>query len=341
MAEINLNDALSAIKEQVEPAISKLLTSYIDPIYSDLVHYQIGMGGKRIRPSLLVLSGQLLGGKIEDLIYPAASIEILHNATLISDDIMDGSEIRRNKPTTWKRFGKSIAECLPFTYLIAAFEGLNDSPYSHRLIDLYNKTIKIIMEGQIKDLLFERSGRDDEPYIVENRYKTVTTDDFIQMTGQKTGILLQTSCQAGAICANATEEQIDLIGQFGMNVGIAFQILDDLLDVFGNEQEFGKKIGVDIADKKMGNFVVLTAIEQLGGEDKETVINFLNDPNDTSDEDVAKIIGIISKTNAKDDARKIAQSYIQKALESLDRLPNNQYSEMLIELANYVAERNK
>ena len=341
MSDTNLKEKLSEISGLVMPVIEELLTQNVEEHNSELVVYQCKVGGKRIRPSLVVLSGQVFGAGINELLYPAASIEILHNSTLVIDDIIDHSEFRRDEPTVWNKYGKSIAECTAFDYLAAVYEGINHVNNSSKLIDLYSKTLKTIIDGEIKDILFERSGREDEDYVVKNRYQTITKDDYFKMIGQKTAVLLQACCKAGAIVAGASDEQINIIGDFGFNLGNAFQIYDDILDIFGNEKEFGKKIGKDIIEKKMGNFVILSAIEQLESNDRDIICNLLNGSSEISDQDVETITSLIKKTDAKQIAESNASTYIQNALRALEKLPNNEYNEKLAELAKFIIDRNK
>lgn len=341
MTNINIKEKLSQISESVNPVIEELLKEDVEGVNHELVLYQCMVGGKRIRPALVVLSGQVFGGNRKDLLYPAASVEILHNSTLIIDDIIDHSEFRRDQPTVWNKYGKSIAECTAFDYLASIYTGINHVNNSSRLIDLYSKTLKIIIDGEIKDILFERSGREDEYYVVKNRYSDITKDDYLKMIGQKTAILLQMCCMAGAICAGANDGQIEIIGDFGYNLGIAFQIRDDMLDIFGDEKEFGKKIGKDIIEKKMGNFVILSAIEKLEPADKDIIHDKLNSLELITDEDVVLITSLIAKTDAKQVAEDAANLYIQNAMMALGKLPQNEYSEYLGQIAKYIVDRSK
>lgn len=341
MIDIKIKEKLSEISKLVEPAINELLIENVEQNNAELMLYQCQSGGKRIRPALVVLSGQMFGCDINDLLYPAASIEILHNSTLIIDDIIDHSHFRRDEPTVWNKYGKSIAECTAFDYLASVFAGINHANNSSKLIDLYSKTLKIVIDGEIKDILFERSGREDENYVVNNRYSTITKDDYFKMIGQKTASLLQACCQAGSIVAGASDEQIATIGDFGYNLGIAFQIRDDILDIFGDEKEFGKKIGKDIIEKKMGNYVILSAMEQLESDDKNIICQLLNESGDITDNDIMTVTDLIKKTNAKDDAENTAGKYIENALQALGKLPQNEYSQQLNELAKYIIDRSK
>lgn len=341
MSNTDLKEKLANINQLVNPVICELLTLDVEEKNKDVALYQCMVGGKRIRPALVILAGQLFGASADELIYPAASVEILHNSTLIIDDIIDHSDSRRDQPTCWSKYGQSIAECTAFTYLASTFGGLTKSNNSSRLIDLYSKTLKIIIDGEIKDILFERSGREDEPYVVNNRYKNITTDDYFEMIGQKTAVLLRACCQAGAIVANANDDQIYSVGEFGFNLGMAFQVRDDILDIFGDEKEFGKKIGKDIIEKKMGNFIILTAMEELDQNDREILRSLLEGDSQITDNEVQIVTSLINKTNAKNIAEKAANSFIEKSFGSLEQLPQNEYKDTLEQIANYIVNRDK
>ncbi len=341
MTNAGLVKKISEVNILVGPIIKELLTRDVEKQNAELAFYQCNMGGKRLRPTLVVICGQIFGADIKDLIYPAAAIEILHNATLITDDIIDHSTTRRDQPTCWSKFGKSIAECEVLVYVASAFAGLSHTQNSSKLIDLYGRTLKIVIDGEIKDILFERSGRQDENYVVQNRYKTITKNDYFEMIGQKTAVLLQASCEAGAICAGAGDEEVKLVGNVGYNLGIAFQIQDDILDIFGDEKEFGKKIGKDIIEKKMGNLLILLAIEQLEPAEKAIVVGLLEGEKGISDDDVVTVKSLIGKTDAKKVALDLAQSHIKIAYESLKTLPDNIYRQELESAIEYVVGRKK
>jgi len=341
MQNTNLTENLTEISKLVDPIINQLLSDNVEEYTSEVALYQCGVGGKRIRPALVVLSGQMFGADVNDLLNPAASVEILHNSTLIIDDIIDHSEFRRDQLTCWNKFGQSIAECTAFVYLASVFKGLSHANNGAKLIDLYSNTLKVVIDGEIKDILFERFGRDNEDFVVKNRYENISKDDYFKMIGQKTAVLLKTCCQAGALVANASDEQYATIGDFGFNLGLAFQIRDDILDIFGDEKEFGKKIGKDIIEKKMGNFVILTAIEKLDSADKETVCRLLQSNQPISDDDLALITSLIGKTDAKKVAEETASYFVQNAFTHLEKLPQNEYRDGLHEVAEYVIGRNK
>lgn len=339
MMESELKQLLVEIGQKVEPYINKLLTDNVEEQTTEQALYQCQMGGKRIRPALVYLSGKVFGANEDDLFSAAASVEILHNSTLIADDIIDHSEFRRNKPTCWKKYGRSFAECQILNYTASIPLGLVNIKNGGKISELYCRTLKTVIEGEIKDILFERSGRQDEPYEVTNRYKTITRDDYFQMINQKTAVLLEACCRAGAMVADVSDEQISAIGDFGNNIGMAFQIQDDILDIFADEKEFGKKIGKDIIEKKLGNFVILSAIEELDDDSKNKILSVLNSEEDVTDEIVAEVIDIINKTNAKQIAQDTANKYIKSAQKAIDNVPQNEFTEKLRQIAKYIVNR--
>lgn len=334
-----LKQTLSDLSQAVEPYIEELLADSLEPDTAQQAIYQCKIGGKRIRPSLVILMGQLFGADFKDLAYPAAAIEILHNSTLLADDIIDHSDFRRNQPTCWKKYGQSFAECQVLNYAASIPLGLINSNQSQALIELYSRTLKIVVEGEIKDILFERSGRQDEPYANQKRYKTITKDDYFTMITQKTAVLIEACCRAGAIIGLASEKQLELASSYGRNIGLAFQIQDDILDIFADEKEFGKKIGKDIIEKKLGNFVILTALEELSEEDQAYIHQVLNSGQVVDDKTVKEVIKLINKTKAKQIASAEAQQYIDKALDDLQQLPQNQTNQILADLAKYIIDR--
>lgn len=334
------SENLDKISRLVEPAIVELLGDGIDLRNQPAALHQCASGGKRIRPGILVATGLFFGADIKDLIYPAASVEIIHNATLITDDIIDHADLRRNELTTWKKYGQSIAECMSLEYLGSAFDGLSRSVNGPELTRLCGRTIRTIVDGEIDDILFERFGHEDESFVMENRFKTITIDDYLEMIRKKTAVLIQACCIMGAIVAGASDEHRQIITEFGHNLGQAFQIRDDILDVFGNAKKFGKQIGKDIIEKKMGNILLLKATDQLNGDDKARLIQILQSPEEVTADIVTEVIALINKTQAAEQAEELAEGYISKALDIFKKLPQNEHSQDLIDLANYIVCRN-
>lgn len=335
-----INLIFDEYSRMIKPAMTEILDVYVDEKYREIVKYQIFTGGKRLRPALAFIACQLLGGKANDAIYPAAGLEILHNYSLIVDDIIDNSTLRRNKPTVWYKFGKSIASCVSVDYAAAIFEAANKSKKPLEISETFAKTLKIIFNGEILDILFERAGRSKEPYIAKNRYGKITEKDFFDMCGKKTAILFQSCCEVGGILADASQKELEALKNYGFNLGIAFQIQDDILDVFGDEKSFGKKIGKDIMERKGGNIIVMLALAKLPKKDGDKIISIM-EKNRVKAGEVNEIMNLISKTYSKQEADELKKKFIKKAVESLDLLPKNKWNNIMKEITDFIITREK
>jgi len=327
--------------KKISSIIQKLLEKDIDNKFHELVDYQILTGGKRLRPALAIISSNLLGGKTKNVLYPAAGLEILHNATLIVDDIIDHSCLRRGKPTTWHKFGKSIAECVGLGYLASSFEGANRSKNPSLISEVFAETLKtIMMNGEIYDILFEQKGREEEPYIVGNRFSRVGEKEYYEMVTKKTAFLFQTCCQVGGICAGAKKKELKALKSYGLNLGIAFQIQDDILDIFGQEKKFGKKIGKDIEERKLGNIVILLALKELKRQEKNRILKIFRKEK-IKNKDIKEAIKIIKTTNSRCQSYNLADKFLKKAKENLKFLPQNKWNRLLKTFADFVVQREK
>lgn len=331
---------LSDLSKRIDPLIIDILNKSVEQKYRPIITYQISSGGKRLRPALAVLCCNIFGGGMSEVLYPAAVLEILHNYTLILDDIIDHSSLRRNKETTWKKYGKSIAECISMDYAASIFDLPRKVKHKEQLYPLLTKTIKEITSGQFYDILFEQYGRDDENYIKKNRYRNVSVSQYLKMVGKKTATLLQTSCLVGGMYAGASKKQIKDLSLMGFNLGIAFQIQDDILDMFGDEKSFGKSIGKDIEERKLGNVVLLIAFKELKLRDKNKIKQVLQGTK-IKKSDIKEVLRLINKTNARKNAEKLAQQYIKRVYIVLQKLPKNKYRGLLIDLVDNLVNRQK
>ena len=328
------------VRELIDPVIKELLSLDVDKKFQDIVEYQISAGGKRLRPALAIVSYRLLGGQTKDILYPAAGLEILHNYSLIVDDIIDESTLRRNKPTTWSKLGKSIAQCVGMDYAAAIFQAANLSKRPVEISRLFAKTLKDLVDGEILDILFEQRGREDENYVVENRYLQISNEDYLKMVSKKTSALFQACCETGGIIAGAKEDEIKALRQYGLNFGIAFQIRDDILDIFGKEEKFGKEIGKDISERKLGNIVILYALKEFSASDKRRFLEIMRKDN-IGHRDVEEGIELIRKTKSYQKASELGEKFANEAKEGLKFLPQNKWNRALAELAEFVIKREK
>jgi geranylgeranyl pyrophosphate synthase len=340
MRKEKLTKKLKQITKQIEPEARKFLNSYISKDFQEVVDYQIFTGGKRIRPALAIISCRMLGGKLKDVLSPAAGLEILHNYTLIIDDIIDDSKLRRNKQTVWKKFGCSITHCAAMDYAAAIFQSANCSKNPQKISELFTKTLKIIIEGEVTDILLERSGRKNEPYIKKNRYQKITEKDYFKMIVKKTATLFQSSCEIGGICANAKKKEINFLKKYGLNLGIAFQIQDDILDIFGEEKKLGKKIGQDLKERKGGNIVIFQTFKKLSKSNQKKLQAILKKEK-ISKSDIKKAIELIKKTSALKKSQEERQRFINQAKKQLKFLPQNQWNKILLDLTDFVIKRRK
>ena len=335
----NLQTTQKKIAKSVDSAIKEIIIQSVSKKHHDIIKYTIGVGGKRLRPVLAIICCQMMGGSMRDSLYPAAALEILHNYTLIVDDIIDHSEFRRKKPTAWKKFGNSIAECIAVSYAASIFDIANKCKNLQRCNSTLTKALKTVADGEILDILFEQSGREDEKYVTKNRYLQITLRDYNEMAMKKTASLFSACAEIGGICANATEGKIKLLKDFGHNIGIAFQIQDDILDIYGDERKTGKKVGRDLIERKMGNIVILLAMKEFSLTEKKNFLSILRKKK-ISNQDIKKGVNLIKKTEALDNAHKLGIKYIRKAKLSLAKLPQNKWNKLLGELSDYLVKRN-
>jgi geranylgeranyl diphosphate synthase type I len=333
---------LKDVAEKIDLADRKLLEMDIDNKFRELINYQNSTGGKRLRPALTIISSKIFGGKTKDVLLPAAGLEILHNCTLIIDDIIDHSRLRRNKPTTWTKFGKSIAECVGLGYAASSFASIVYSKEkAARLVKIFSKAMKVIMmNGEIYDILFEQKGRDDEHYITENRYSKVDEEAYYNMAGKKTAELFRACCEVGGVCAEAKEKKIKILKEYGFNLGLAFQIRDDILDIFGEEKKFGKKIGKDIEERKLGNIVILFALQELQKSEKNKILDIFR-KKEIKNKDIKEVIKIVKTTDSRRRAEKLANKFLNEVKKRLKFLPQNKWNYFLWLFADFVVQRSK
>lgn len=226
------------------------------------VNHIMSIPGKRIRPMLLLLSNHSFGGNPESALSPAYAMELFHNFSLVHDDIMDQADLRRGVPTVHKVFGTNAGILAGDVMLAYAYVYLSEMPgeYLAPVLKVFNQTAIEIFEGQQMDVDFEK--RND-----------VTLEEYLKMIEYKTSVLLACSLQIGAILANASEEDQKLIYQFGLYLGLSFQIKDDLLDAFGDSQKVGKRVGGDILMNKKTYLYISTW--QLADEAEKAILNTL------------------------------------------------------------------
>lgn len=287
--------------------------------------YFLQIGGKRIRPVLCLLGNELFGNIHQDSYNVATAIELFHNFTLIHDDMMDAASLRRGFTTVHTKYNSNIALLSGDVMLIRAYEYLNtiDISYSKRIFQIFSKTATEVCEGQQLDMDFEKSNE-------------VSLSDYIKMIGLKTSVLLAAALQMGAIIGGASEGNCNHLYQFGLNLGIAFQIQDDYLDAFGNPEKFGKEIGGDIKQNKK-TFLFLHALEVANDEQKKQIQELINEnPIDK----VEQMLAIFKACNVGAWANELKEKYYQAAMKNLEDIAVTAVRKKpLIELADFLIQR--
>lgn len=268
------------------------------------IKYILHNGGKRIRALMVILSAESFGQSKKESFPAAAAIEIFHNFTLLHDDIMDHADIRRGHPTVHKKWDENTAILSGDTMLILAYKMLEkyEAGKYKKLNTLLNKTAIEVCEGQQMDMDFETAN-------------DVSAEDYLEMIRLKTAILLGAALQFGGIISNAKEEDLINIYRFGENLGIAFQIQDDYLDSFGDEKNFGKKIGGDILDRKK-TILYIDSLKHLDDKDKEKLKSlFASNRKDKGY--INEVLQLYNKSGAPARIKKLAENYTYKSLENL------------------------
>ena len=278
------------------------------------IKYTLENGGKRVRPLLVLLSAKSFGADIQSALPAAAAIEIFHNFTLLHDDIMDQAPIRRGKPTVHQKWDENTAILSGDTMLVWAYKMLEayDGNIYKKLNSLLNKTAIEVCEGQQMDMDFESR-------------QNVTIDEYIEMIRLKTAVLLGAALQFGGIIAKASESDLQNMADFGIKLGLAFQIQDDYLDTFGDKDTFGKRIGGDILDRKK-TFLYIMAMQQANIDDQQYLQNLYVDKTLPDAQLISKTIAVFKKYQIDQIARDKINSYTNEALEALNHtnLPNNE-----------------
>ena len=271
------------------------------------IHYILQIGGKRLRPVLTIMTCEIFNGQVKDAYDAALAIEIFHNFTLVHDDIMDSAPIRRGFETVHKKWDINTGILSGDAMLIMAYQCLeNYEPVVYqKLMKLFSKTALEVCEGQQLDVDFE--SRND-----------VTIPRYLKMITYKTSVLVAAAMKMGAIIAKVEDDEAEKIYDFGLNLGIAFQLQDDYLDTFGDEALFGKQIGGDISENKK-TFLYLKAIEVCGREDKEKLMDFYAS-REQSKTKVKEVTRIFEKNNIPEITKNEIAFYTKLAFKELETL---------------------
>ena len=294
----------------------------------DAAGHLIVNGGKRLRPYMVIRSCQILKGKVSNAMPAASAVEMVHNFSLVHDDIMDNDEMRHGVPTVHKKFGMPIAILAGDVLFSKAFQIITDSKLSPiattQLVSRLAKACVDICEGQLLDVKMAEEK------------KIPSQAEYITMIGKKTAALFDVSCAMGAICATNKVKDISNLSSFGKNLGIAFQITDDLIGVMGDPKITKKPVGNDLREGKK-SLPILMAIKLAKSNDKKTILKAFGNSK-ISKKDLNKAVDVIRSLGIEENVRKQALKYAEKAEKSLVNYSGSAKNE-LISLLDFVVKR--
>ncbi|MFC0877974.1 polyprenyl synthetase family protein [Saccharicrinis sp. FJH2] len=313
---MNFTDALNQVEQKLgDINFNRQPKGLYDPIA-----YTLANGGKRIRPAMALMAHSVFDSKPEKALMPAVGIEVFHNFTLLHDDIMDNADIRRGKQSVHLKWNENTAILSGDAMLIMAYQYVAgcDPEYLAAVQNEFSKVALEICEGQQYDMDFE--NRDD-----------VTIEEYLNMIRLKTAVLLGSSLKIGAITGGASVENAEHLYNFGINIGLAFQLMDDILDVYADKEEFGKEPGGDIISNKK-TYLLLTALNEAKGNMQVELNKWINAATFDREEKYNAIRRIYDETDVKNMASQKMESYYNTAMQELEKVSGD--SEALGELRN-------
>ena len=319
----------SALKKIIDKALVNLAYNTEAERLIEPVRYVLSMGGKRLRPVLALMACNLFSDKIDEAIIPVTGLEIFHNFTLVHDDIMDQALMRRNMQTVHSKWNINQAILSGDVMAFISYECFLQTP-SHLLsgvLKTFNKAAIDVCMGQQLDMDFEKAA-------------IVTQEEYLKMIELKTAALIAASAKIGAMFGGAGEREAEILYEFGRNLGIAFQIQDDLLDVYGDTKIFGKISGGDIvADKK--TFLYVKAMEIADSEQRKILREQFTQKQISAENKINIVTEIYNKLNIKSVTESLADEYITSAMKFLEKTDvSNERKEELIQLAASLMGRN-
>lgn len=322
----------SKLFELIETGLANLPMPETPSTLYGPVKYTLGLGGKRMRPQLVLLGAGLCGGDPKKALPAANAVELLHNFTLIHDDIMDAAESRRGKPAVHVKWDRNTAILSGDVMFVMAFEQLEAYATEHgypaetlaALLKAFNKAAKTVCEGQAFDLEFEGDHN-------------VSLNDYLDMISRKTGALLEASLVMGGISAGGDPRQISQLETIGKEAGLAFQIQDDLLDAVADPETFGKRRGGDIFEGKM-TYLTILALERAAGKDKERILEVINDP-ECTESGVGYVIGRYHELGIISDTEEAIKYRYLSCLNAIRSFEKSTYQTTLVDLISSLMNR--
>ena len=295
-------------QQQIEDEISQLHFGDHPKELYEPISYILSLGGKRLRPLLVLLGYGLFKGDSSSILRSAVSVEVFHNFTLMHDDIMDEAPLRRGKPTVHEKWDSTVAILSGDTMLVKVYDLLLSvkPEYLGQAIKDFNKTAIEVCEGQQIDMNFEKTGQ-------------VKEEEYIEMIRLKTAVLLGFSLKFGSLLAGVAKEKQEILYRIGELMGIGFQLMDDLLDVYGDQKKFGKMVGGDIVSNKK-TFLLIKAIELAHGEQKAILEKWLSAKTFDTNEKVAAVTKVYDQLGIRQLTETKMNGYFDQSIALMDQL---------------------
>ena len=297
---------LEDLQQIISDAVTKLSFPAHPAELYEPISYILSIGGKRMRPALLLMACDLFGGNIDEALSPALAIEVFHNFTLVHDDIMDNAPLRRGRTTVHERWNPNVAILSGDVMLIEGYKLMMKVKDSllRQILDIFNETAVSVCEGQQIDMEFEQRNN-------------VAIDEYINMIRLKTAVVLGGALKIGSLIGGAEQKDADLLYAFGEQLGIAFQLQDDILDVYGDPEKFGKLVGGDIISNKK-TYLLIKSLELAKDDDAIELHELLASQQFDSGEKVKNVTAIYNKLDIRNYAETAMHDYAYNAFKALD-----------------------
>lgn len=304
----DIRQHIGVLQHLIHQRVSNLeLPKQPEQLYSPIVYF-LGLGGKRLRPVMCLLSAEMFGKGVDDAMGPAIAVELFHNFTLLHDDIMDEAPLRRGKPTVHEYFNTNVAILSGDALMVLAYEQLLTAPAKQLplLLKELNKVALEVCEGQQYDMDFQNRS-------------LITTEEYMRMIRLKTSVLLGSAMKMGALVAGASADDQNRVYDFGLFTGLAFQVQDDLLDVFGDPEKFGKKAGGDILANK-NTYLRVKAMDIADESTRIALESWYNAP--SSDAKVLEVTHLFQSMGIRERAEDEMKALLNKAFAALEQVEN-------------------
>jgi geranylgeranyl diphosphate synthase, type II len=299
---------LEELQEIISNAVDNLAFPKHPAELYEPINYILSLGGKRMRPALLLMACDLFGGDINAALPPALAIEVFHNFTLMHDDIMDNAPLRRGQVTVHEKWNNNVGILSGDVMLVQGYKLMMqvEDRLLRPILDIFNTTAVGVCEGQQLDMDFEQCYN-------------VAIDEYLEMIRLKTAVVLGGALKIGALIGGADVKDADLLSSFGEHLGIAFQLQDDILDVYGDPEKFGKQVGGDIISNKK-TYLLIKALEFAGNQYKSELDKWIALKQFDHAEKVAAVTAIYNSLNIRQYAEEAMQKHTDKAFEALDAI---------------------